>query len=357
MKFLVFLLIIFPQLSLALEVDEKLTLRIVGTSETQKTILINRGLEDGLAKGDHAKFFVSSGVVGRGVCIKLSPTRSVWSIYRKVNNDFLRKDQVMKLKITPAVKITKDESRMLVEDDTSVTPKDPRDLGIPLAEGADDIDANAPVRASGESFDQGPVMVTSIAHRNKEIYGLVHYSSHSEKAFPDNNGDEYIQDVSNLFLQIGGEWYFPQDTGWYSNLSFQGSFTVDRQAVMSHMGTYVNEKSSEFGIGVNMYPFAAPSNTYKVITYLNYTFSLGSTNSTYSSGDEAATPIDTSLDASVLKNSFGLGFKYYTGGGYGARLLFSYDLRGDTYAADSLNVKWTKTRVGPRLLAGFSYRF
>ena len=138
MRLTLLLILIFPLQTFALEIDERLTLRIVKTSSTKKTLLINRGIEDGLVKGDHAKFFLSAGVVARGVIIKLSPTRSVWSIYRIVNKSFLKDEQVMKLKITPPVKITKDESRTLVGDDSSISTKDPRDLGIPLAEGAED---------------------------------------------------------------------------------------------------------------------------------------------------------------------------------------------------------------------------
>jgi hypothetical protein len=60
------LLLLFPQLVFSLEIDEKLTLRILKISKTKRTILINRGIEDGLAEGDHAKFFDQSGVLARG---------------------------------------------------------------------------------------------------------------------------------------------------------------------------------------------------------------------------------------------------------------------------------------------------
>jgi len=50
--------------------------------------------------------------VARGVCVKVSPTRSVWSIYRLVNADFIVNDSVMTLKMTPPVKITKDNENV-----------------------------------------------------------------------------------------------------------------------------------------------------------------------------------------------------------------------------------------------------
>ncbi len=108
MKIFVLFLMLLPVLSHALEVDEKLTVRIVKATDTRKTIMVNRGTEDGLIEGDHARFIVTAGIVARAVCVKVSPTRSVWSVYRLVNADFVVNDAVMTLKITPPVKITKD---------------------------------------------------------------------------------------------------------------------------------------------------------------------------------------------------------------------------------------------------------
>ena len=115
MKIFYLLLILISFSASALEVDEKLTVRILKTSESKKTIMINRGIEDGLAEGDHARFLVTAGIVARAVVVRVSPTRSVWSIYRLVNADFLVNDSVMTIKITPPVKVTKDESQMLVK--------------------------------------------------------------------------------------------------------------------------------------------------------------------------------------------------------------------------------------------------
>lgn len=342
----------------ALEIDEKLTLRIVNTSETKKTVLINRGIEDGLAKNDHAKFYISTGVVARGVCIKLSPTRSVWSIYRLVNADFIRNDQVMKLKITPAVKITKDESRMLVEDDTSSsTVKDPRDLGIPLAEGANDLtfEQNARVARDTKLEDE----IVSLLPMNREVFGLFQYGAMSEKVSPDNNLDDYVKDVNNLLLRVGGELYFKEEEKWYTRLSFAFTFTLERKSIQSYQGANIEETNNEFGFGVNIFPFTRPSKTHEIIHYFNYTFSLGTSSSAYQTGSEASVGSDASdvVDGSVLANSFGYGMRYYTRRGYGARIELSYYLRGDEFAADSANTNWIRTTIGPRVLMGISKRF
>lgn len=348
---LIIIFTLFVANSFALEVDEKLTLRIVNTSESKKTVLINRGVEDGLAKGNHAKFFISTGVIARGVCIKLSPTRSVWSIYRLVNADFLRDDQVMKLKITPAVKITKDESRMLVRDDVVDVTKDPRDIGIPLAEGADDLD----VLKSTENKTQFVLddSAISLLDRNKEIFGMVHFSSYTEKSSPDNNSqDDTTNDITNLYLQMGLEWFFKTETTWYSRISFHGSFIMDRRSTMSHQGGYIKEDSNLFGGGVNLYPTTRPSRVHRFIQYMNYTFTLGSVTSEYGANNSS-----DSLSGSILANTFGYGVKYYTSQGIGMRFAVSYTLRGDTYGDDSVGTSYIKTKLGPRFLVGLGYRF
>ena len=341
---------VFVSQSFALEVDEKLTLRIVNTSETKKTILINRGVEDGLAKGNHAKFFVASGVIARAVCIKLSPTRSVWSVYRLVNADFLRDDQVMKLKITPPVKITKDESRMLVRDDVVDVTKDPRDIGIPLAEGADDLDL---LKAKDEKtqyvLDDSAI---SLLERNKEIFGMGHFSSYTEKSSPDDNSEDTTNDITNLYLQLGMEWFFKTETTWYSRISFHGSYILDRRSTMGHLGGYIREDSNLFGGGINLYPTTRPSRIHRFIQYLNYTFSLGSVTSEYGAGDTS-----DSLSGSILANTFGYGVKYYTSQGIGMRMAISYTLRGDTYGEDSVGTSYIKTKLGPRVMVGLGYRF
>ena len=104
--------------SFALEVDEKLTFRILSTSSTKKTLLMNRGLEDGLAVGDHAKFFLTTGVIARAVIVKASPSRSIWSIYRLIDETQIVPDKVLNLKIATPVKVTEDSTKSLQEEST-----------------------------------------------------------------------------------------------------------------------------------------------------------------------------------------------------------------------------------------------
>ena len=49
--FILLLLSMFSMSLFALEIDEKLTFRLLRSSSSKKTLLVNRGLEDGLTKG------------------------------------------------------------------------------------------------------------------------------------------------------------------------------------------------------------------------------------------------------------------------------------------------------------------
>ena len=358
MKFLIlFGVIIISMQVFALEIDEKLTLRIKGISDSRKTILINRGIEDGLAVGDHAKFYVSVGVVSRGVVIKTSPTRSVWALYRLVNKDYIREDQVLKLKITPAVKITKDESKMLVKDDSRTTiAKDPRDIGIPLAEGADDI-GSIPMQ-KGSKMDSFAFDVSSVnlKTKNREVFGMLNYSSYTENTTGSDGVSDFSRDVTNLYFKLGGEWYFKDELKWYSRLSFLAHFALDRKSIMSYEGSNTAENASEFGFGVNYHPKAMPSKIHRFIPYLNFTLALGSINSSFNGGKTTGGTQEVSLDASTFSYSAAFGGKYYTTQGFGARAELSYVLRGDAFADDSSGTTWTQTRSGPRILFGLSYR-
>ena len=107
--------------SLGLEVGERLTVRILKTSQSKKTVLLNRGTEDALVEGDHGKIFLTSGVIARGVAVKVSPTRSIWSLYRIVDREKLFPDKVANLQVTPPAKLTQDPTRSLQKESESTS--------------------------------------------------------------------------------------------------------------------------------------------------------------------------------------------------------------------------------------------
>jgi hypothetical protein len=349
----------------ALEVDEKLTMRVLKLSETRKTMLVNRGTEDGLADGDHAKFYVSSGVVARGVIVKISPSRSVWSIYRLVNADQVVTDSVMSLKITPPVKLTMDESKMIVQEDTPVelNNADPQKLGIPMAEGAEDLPEGMTLESRENALRAEIAALQNaqpknIRGRNLELWaGLSMQSlgvqtsddSPTVNTFPGN--DSRVQLSANL------EYYYKNEKEWWSRFSPYGFVNIHNRMNSAFQGSKQTESITEFGGGINYHPWAMPSTINEFIGFMGFGFGLGQISSIYEPGAEnPGGPTDEATGSSI-SYSIGGGFKFYTATGWGARVIFDYYTRGDTLTESLGNTTWTRTASGPRLLVGMGYRW
>jgi hypothetical protein len=354
-----FFIVLFALMSQAraLEVDEKLTVRIVKTSDTRKTVMVNRGIEDGLVEGDHAKFIVTAGIVARGVVVKVSPTRSVWSIYRVVNADFIVNDSVMTIKITPAVKVTKDETQALVQEDTPsrAASKTPIELGIPLAEGAQDI-TPAEAGAADMTVLNEEVIVT-IAEKNKELVGIINISGLTAKSKTETGDDSFNSSQSYHHIGLGGELYPTNEREWYSKFSLIGSVNLMRQDAQAYNGAASSNAITEFSLGTNWHPTKLPSAVMEFIPFFTANFNFGTVKSTYKPGANA--PGGTEFAASGGSSGFSLGFgyKFYIGRGFGARALLDYYMRTEKYKADDITNVHNRVVGGPRLMIGLSYRF
>lgn len=353
-----FSLLIASSLAHALEIDERLTLRILNTSDTKKTLLINRGTEDGLVEGNHAKFFVSAGVVARGVCVKVSPSRSVWSIYRLVNADFIVKDTVMNLKIAPPVKITQDESRMVVQEDvpTQVNNDDPASLGIPLAEGAQDLAPGAAIGTEIISKEELAALRAmgkgNLRDQNYEVWVGLNFSSLSSKTDSGSSTAEFDGgDVQSQFT-LGGEYYFKDEREWWARFSPYGFVSNQRKGILGYSGGEQNESVTEFGGGLNWHPWDVPSVVNEFIPFFTFSLAWGNAISTAETGTT-----DREARGSTFSRSIGAGLKFYTQRGFGARAVLDYYLRDDSLKEEISNLTWNRTNVGPRLWVGLSYRW
>lgn len=356
------LLVLTSVRAFGLEIDERLTLRILKTSETKKTLLINRGTEDGLAEGNHAKFFVSAGVVARGVCVKVSPSRSVWAIYRLVNADFVVQDTVMNLKIAAPVKISQDETKMVVQEDvpTQMTTEGPASLGIPLAEGANDL---APGMVEGvEQISKEELAALralgpgNLRERNWEVWTALHFSSLSSKT---DSGDATAGNFDGSDVQsqlaLGGEYYFKEEREWWARFSPFGFVNNQRKGLLSFSGGEQEDNVTEFGGGINWHPWDVPSVINDFIPFFTFSLAMGSASSTFS--DASLGGASREARGSTFSRSFGVGFKFYTQQGFGARAVLDYYLRDDKLKETDSDLTWTRTNVGPRLWVGLSYRW
>ena len=350
-----------------LEIDEKLTTRILKTSATKKTVLLNRGLEDGLVVGDHAKFFLTSGVVARGVIVQASPARSIWSIYRLIDSEEIVVDKVLKLKISSPVKLTEDPTKMLVAEDkveeiseTIADVKTAREAdipAIPLAEGADDLpkDLNADEKRELDSLRSSGRVASrtqSGVFRDKtlEAWGLAYYSglsTSSEQGTTTTQGK-----CSTLDFSLGVEKYFNSPKSFFDNVSLFGFITksgIDMSSADTNTESY---DVFGYGGGINYHFGKGPF----VYNNLNWFASFSAGMASVESTSSTTAGNTTTLSGSALFFSGGAGVKYYSASGWGGRVLLDYYYRGESYEMDGGDV-YTTAVTGPRLQFGLSYRW
>lgn len=361
MKFIALLVLIIALPVRALEVDEKLTVRVLKTSETRKTIMINRGTEDGLVEGDHAKFIVTAGIVARAVCVKISPARSIWSVYRLVNADFIVNDSVMSIKITPPVKVTKDESKSLVQEDTpaQIGTGDAAQLGIPLADGAQDLGSVTDQNLSQADLKalEGDVGPASIPEKNFEVFGILNISGINGSTKTNTGSDTFNNSQSNHHIGLGAELYAQREREWYSHFSLQAMLNVMRADSQAYDGSAITNDVSEFTGGINWHPTKLPSQTMAFIPYFNLTAGIGSVKSTFKPGQESSGGNEISANGTTTSFSAGFGYKFFTGHGFSVRALLDYYMRSEKYKEDEALFTFNKTVSGPRFMLGIGYRF
>jgi hypothetical protein len=361
-KLIFIILFLFSFQAMALEIDEKLTVRVLKTSESRKTILINRGTEDGLTEGEHAKFYVTAGVVARAACVRISPTRSVWAVYRLVNADLIVNDAVMTLRTTPAVKVTMDESKTLVKEDqpSNIGMGDPAALGIPLADGANDL--NPEGSASGSESAELKAMLeaagpTSIAERNKEVFLALMVSSLSSKTETDTGTNTFTGSQAFYNIMAGFEYYSQREKEWYSKFSLVGSASLIKESSSSFQGSQSENNITELSAGVNWHPGNLPSMTNSWIPYINLSANFSMISSSYTPGLENPTGDQITANGNGQGFAVGGGFKYYLSGGFGARVWADYYIRNEIYKESDSTPAFNKSVSGPRIFLSLAYRF
>ncbi|MCO4793022.1 MAG: hypothetical protein KC493_04880 [Bacteriovoracaceae bacterium] len=354
--------LVYAMNSMALEVDEKLTLRLIKVSKTKKTVLINRGLEDGLVEGDHAKFFLTTGVVARGVVVKASPTRSIWSVYRVIDREAVFKDKVMNLKITKGMKLSEDQTKDIVAEkqgDIDVPP------AIALAPGANDLDQlkdedKRELEALGGGGSTDNSMRSSdvsigISRKTVEVFGLLNFNNMSSSS---DLGDGITTTGTNASLDFsfGIEKYFDSQSKALRNFSMSAFFHKSTHEAVGISGTQVSLDAFGYGVGAN-YHFIADALSYgRGIGFANFTIGVGSTQDSISFQTNTVSSDPQSLDGNSTFFSVGMGFKFFLKDGLGARALLDWYQRGEKYALDD-GTEYTKTVSGPRVQVGIGYRW
>jgi len=360
-----FFLIFTMNSLLSLEIDEKLTTRFLKVSRTKKTVLINRGLEDGLVVGDHAKFFLTTGVIARGMVVKASPTRSIWSIYRIVDDNKVFPEKVVNIKITTPLTTTDDPSKSLYDNSFSEMK-----AGTEVITYTGD-EAPAKVRGSDLSVNEkqeleslGTVDMDAFPITNRygmspektlEGYGLVHFNGLSSSISEGESGT-FVGSDANIDFSIGLEKYFNKPKSFLNKVSFLGLIHTSSNSVTSSQGTLIKSSIFEYGLGVHIH-YISPVLSYgRLIGFSGISLGVGSASDTIEVLSNSTTQSGNVLDGSASFISFATGIKYYTRTGFGVRVMLDFYRRSESYIFDD-ETNFTKIVSGPRLLVGMGYRF
>ncbi|OFZ22463.1 MAG: hypothetical protein A2202_06665 [Bdellovibrionales bacterium RIFOXYA1_FULL_36_14] len=378
MKLRILLFILFITLialhAVALEIDEKLTCRVLRLSSTKKTMLINRGMEDGLVVGDHAKFFITTGVVARAVVLKASPSRTIWAIYRMINPKEINVDSVVNLKISAPVKLTNDSSLAFgadqYDDGNSENPN-LEDMGnnVDLGGRSEDVPVdlrrtNPRAGARGNVENDDSDLEDMYATNKKPIK-----STRGRNIFSDESGVDTSRDweawslyslgilstsseegdeskSTNYDLYLGIEKYFNNPSAWFNKIS---PVVFIHTSSNSELKNEVTDSNSTFqlGMGANYNFSASPFAYNRIMGFIGTSLAYGSANS--QNGTEEA-----SGKASTI--TVGGGIKYYLPMGLGFRFMLNYQSESQSFTFDD-NTSLNTTTTGFVTYAGLSYRF
>jgi len=348
--------------SQALEIDEKLTLRLLRTSTSKKTILINRGLEDGLAVGDHAKFYLTTGIVARGVLSKASPSRSIWSLYRVIDGEQLAVDKVMNLKVATPVKLTEDRTKMLSPDNSNEGA-----YQIPIAPGAEETVAGlskedeSDLAGLQQQKDDMPAVsleenIGLAKGKTLEFWGILHFSGLSSSSDRGTDGSSSGSN-STIELSAGLEKYFSDTKTWLHDISIFGIVHYSGRSIQTVSGEESSLTALEYGVGVNWHFWADPFVFNKPIGFFTASLGVGKTEEVFSINNSTTTTTGTPVGGTSSFMAVGAGFKYYLSKGVGFRGVIDYYRRGERYVFDGQDTDFSKVVSGPRIMVGLSYRW
>lgn len=97
MKYIILILILVATQAWALDFSEVLPNVRILQALPQNVVMINRGIEDGIYKGDHARLVNLDGYAARAVCLSSRSEASYWRLYRIVTPSSISKDYVYKI--------------------------------------------------------------------------------------------------------------------------------------------------------------------------------------------------------------------------------------------------------------------
>jgi hypothetical protein len=312
---------------------------------------------------------------------KVSPSRSVWSLYRIIDTTEIVQDKVLNLKISTPVKITEDPSKSMKEeaipggaesmsmDDATVdsgnsgqeiivTDEDQEELkGLGVSSEDKPKVTKAPKKMENKTIaemEDIPVAAGS-SRKNWEAWGTLYVNSLSGTI--ENEGSESTSTAtSTVDFSAGVEKYFLNSTGFLKELSLVGF--VHKRTIENGSDVKTTSDWFEFGAGLNYHFYNSAAQTNTLIGFGTLTAGKGSGTlklkvSTTAVSDEVP------REGTNTFVSFGVGGKYILNNGFGLRVVLDYYRSGESYQFQSNGVDTTteQTLSGPRIQFGMSYRF
>ena len=315
--------------AMALDVEEKLTVRFLKISSSKKTVIVNRGVEDGLATGDHGKFFLTPGVIARGMVAKTSPTRSVWSLYQIIDSGQVVVDKVVSVKIITPLKISKDKSKSIAKE-----------------EGVMDMGLTDEERLEMASMD-GTIGESNLNDDLFEFWAMVHINNFSVDG---SDGEENTsgKKVADMALSVGGEKYFSSDGGFLKNISIFLFYHHLDSGIGTPKGDTLGNMAQEVGVGLNYHFLSPPQSTNRAIGFIQGAGGTGLVKDMIN---------NTQYKGSSRFFSLGMGLKFFLSNGMGFRATGDYYYRLGNYSLAGSNTTLRKNLRGTRIMLGLAYRF
>jgi hypothetical protein len=371
----------------SLAIDEKLPLRILSLSKSKKTMLINRGLEDGLEIGNHAKFYVTEGVIARGVVVKASPTRTIWSLYRLVEPSNVEVDKVLNLKIATPVKLTGDVSKMVTPGGEIPNPNNSRlvyssdaaenfngkvetqypleDVDVLTEEGIGvdrDLDLETLEKETADQLPKQreqslatnyPVPV-STNFSGWDIAASLAMNSLSSDVSSDNEAYEDFSGSLSVFdLTLGVYKLFPNGD-FLRHMAFGFYIHKSSQTTASIRGGEATSDIFMYGPEI-IYSFSDPFSIDQFQFYTTLAYALGSADDTYTQNLDSTNSQEVTNSGDATALTLGLGTKFFTRRGWGFKTQLDYYSRTEDYSDDT--TAYQKSVSGPRISFGLYYRF
>lgn len=354
----------------ALDIDEKLTLRILKVSASKKTILINRGQEDGLVANDHASFYLTKGVVARGLVMQATPSRSVWSLYRVIDPDEIVANKVLKLKIVEAVKVTDDPSKVITGDAFvgAGSSEDSGDGVDSMLNGGDEKEyADKSILVGDEEKldlaelkNESRVSAENSSEENLIVDDMPRSGSSGAKSL-ELLGDLYLNGLTTTVKKGNNSSVLGKNTGYVVGIAFEKYFFVPRpnffrdlsinfsvhyasQNVVDN-GVKKTMDAKDYGIGFNYHFINDPFSYNRLLPFFLVGAGIGTTTS--HNGDSGSSNYFLS----------GFGAKYLFKNGVSIRSTIDYYLRQEKYVVESPGTSYNVVNLGPRMLVGLSYRW